>query len=678
MSIRILHRLQMLLSWFGLYAALFAVVVVLGNYIVSAQQVYRGPSLFYFYTFFLAAIWSRKWSSFLLILCLPLLPNMANQVAYIIHPRVPYFISYPGVDAVVGLFAGQLVNGIYKKQKLRAIFGLPPWPVGLTILVITISTGITIARNLWQSAARFDLLGFLSNLLRFKHMGLANNYLVLTDLIVYCGCVLLIICLLPTIKQSDKPNDVVFKPVVFGLVVSATWGMVQSMTGFGLPDFALHYRTDTIGYSAFGFQPDIHAFAGHMLIGTIGLFAYLLSDEREQTERWTRIILFACLISWVALILSKSRATFIFALLFTAFVLANVVFRQSDYKTKRRFIIVSLLGLILITLLSLTGNHWFNTAIDELMALEHINFQTLNRLSVYRLELFGIALKMFGTFPLMGVGPGNFLHVSSVPSYISPGGSENAHNYFLQTLAELGLAGAVGFTLVFTVPFFANKNRRALTAVSVAIIAIFLGNIYSHPLIIRDNLLFVGVFVALLYAQSSMTTIPVVSEQRPRSVNLTATIILFSVLGFCCFAYLEVVRSFSTTSFINGAECFKETDQTNDGWMSGRLTIDLPVDASSLRVLIDQNQPDAVSHPLGATLLVIDETEHILIKKTYLDLSENVFSMELTLPDASNKTRQGSIRANLLLSRCFAESNFALSDDTKRRGLHIKQILIER
>ena len=50
MPIKILHRVQMLLSWFGLAAALFAVVVLLGNYIVSARQIYRGPSLFYFYT----------------------------------------------------------------------------------------------------------------------------------------------------------------------------------------------------------------------------------------------------------------------------------------------------------------------------------------------------------------------------------------------------------------------------------------------------------------------------------------------------------------------------------------------------------------------------------------------------------------------------------------------------
>ncbi len=679
MPVNILFRLQRCLSWFGLIAGLFAVLVVLGSYLVSAQQVYRGPSLFYFYTFLLLAIWSRKWSTFLLILMLPLLPNLATQAEFILHPRVKYFIAYPGVDAVVGLFAGQLVRTIYKKEDLRQWLVLPPWPVGLTIFVITVSTGITISRNLWLGASVFYVPGFLNNLFRFKHMGVGNDYLVLADLIVYCAATLLIICLLTTLKASRQKDDAVFTPVVIGLMLSAAWGIFQAMTGFGLPVYALQYRTDSIGHSAFGFEPDIHAFAGHMLIGAIGLFGYLFSTQRAQAKYWGRIILAACLSSWVALMLSKSRATFIFAILFTVFVIFNALLRQENQQIKRRIAVVSLVGVAMVAVLGLTGHLWFNVIIDEVIALKQINFQTLNRLSVYRLELFSTAINMFEAFPLMGVGQGNFLHLSSVPAYISSAGGENAHNYFLQTAAELGLAGVVGFVLIFALPWFTSKDRRALSAATFAIAAIFIGNIYSHPLIIRENLLFLAVFVALLYAHSRSTQPTEYVALRPRSNQLAATMVLLSASCFCYFAWVEVAQSFTSDPFLKGAECFKETDKTEDGWMRGSLTIQLPQSATGLSLLIDKSQPHVLDLPLSATLTLMDSDGHVVATTTYSALRDNDFSLSIALPEAQRSALAVADRvqpwhARVQLSRCFTESNFAQSDNPTRKGLHIKSV----
>jgi hypothetical protein len=152
---------------------------------------------------------------------LPLLPTLASQAEFILHPKVKFFIAYPGVDAVIGLFIGQAINSTYKKESLRTSFAAPPWPVGLTLMVIAISTGITIARNLGQSAATFYLPGFLNNLFRFKHMGIDNDYLALADVIVYSTAAWLMICLLPTIRRSNQKDDLIFKPILIGLFVSA-------------------------------------------------------------------------------------------------------------------------------------------------------------------------------------------------------------------------------------------------------------------------------------------------------------------------------------------------------------------------------------------------------------------------------------------------------------------------
>jgi hypothetical protein len=109
--------------------------------------------------------------------------------------------------------------------------------------------------------------------------------------------------------------------------------------------------------------------------------------------------------------------------------------------------------------------------------------------------------------------------------------------------------------------------------------------------------------------------------------------------------------------------------------MGGALTIDLPANAQRLRIIVDKNQPDAVADPLSAELTVIDSNQQVLIKNTYLGLNENDFSFEVVLDKLL--TYQGALQANLIVSRCFTESNFALSDDSKKRGLHIKQIIIE-
>jgi len=505
-------------------------------------------------------------------------------------------------------------------------------------------------------------------------MSLGNDYLVLGDLIVYASSALLITCISPIISQAVDKDDVVFKPVIFSLLLSALWALLQAITGFGLPWYVLEYRTDSIGHGALGFQPDIHAFAQQMLIGAVGLFGYMLNKPVERQRNWTRIVSITCLLSWVALVLSKSRANFVFAVLFTLGILVHAVFRQKSKTTQRIFIIAFIVGIGLIGLLYVSGNLWFDVIIDEILALQQINFQTLNRLSVYRLELFAIALKMLAAFPFMGVGQGNFLPLSSVPSHISAAGYENAHNYFLQTAAELGLAGLIGFTLVFTVPYVVSKDRRTLTPAFLAVIAIFMGNIYSHPLLIRENLFLLAVFVALLYSQATeIRFAPPPAKSQTLSVFVNASVLL-SIFCFCYLALHEVAQSFTRSPFVKGSQCFKVNDKLDDGWMSGSLIIKIPLNAKLLRIIVDKNQPDAIAYPLSAVLTITDDHRRELIKNNYPRLNENDFSLEIALDSVS--MHQDTLQANLVLSRCFTESNFALSDDSKKRGLHIKQIII--
>lgn len=679
---KIITKIQTFLSWFALVVPLLAVAIVIGSYFVSASQPYRGPTLFYFYVALSTALISRKWSTYLLILALPLLPGLPTQAEYIFHPAVKYFVAYPGIDMIAGLFIGQCARSFYLKQSLNSWLKPPPWPFGLALLIITLSTGITISRNLWQSASWFSLSGVVNNIFRFKHMGRGNDFLPFTDLLVYSFAVLLIICVLQTIKDSDNKDDVVFKPVIVGLIISACWGIFQAFTAFGLPNSAAEYRANTLGFSAFGFQPDIHAFAGHMLLGAVGLTGYFLISRPSQI--WKYIVFIACAMSWLAVFLSKSRASLVFAVIFVAMV-SLIIAKQKKINLVNRYVILTILTVgVLIGWLSLNEKFWIMDAIREIQAADLTSFDTLSRLSVYRLEIFLSALRMFSHYPLMGVGQGNFFHLSSLLDFagspwVTQTGGENAHNYFLQTLAELGVVGIGGFLIVFLWPVRQAKQLKTIVPAIIAILSIFLGNLYSHSLIIRENLFLLAVFVAVLYAWVKpylQENVKLIGGEKNFYSSKTSKYFLFGIAILTIFfSWKEVVTSPGKPPFEYGSECYRGSSSLDPGWTDGLFITVMPSASTGIKLFIDQNQPDSKSHPLSLSLSIIDSTGKVLVKSEILAESDDQFAIEALLPDNFKLAGEES-RAVLRLSRCFTPSNFGIKDDSRKFGVHLKKIQI--
>jgi uncharacterized membrane protein SirB2 len=113
-----------------------------------------------------------------------------------------------------------------------------------------------------------------------------------------------------------------------------------------------------------------------------------------------------------------------------------------------------------------------------------------------RLEMARIALRIVATHPIFGVGAGQFYAMSGEYLAASPLRAyytqENAHNNFLQVLAEFGLAGllAAGWLAVVVIVRWTNANRalatqdrplfHTLTAANIAFVATML---LGHPLL---------------------------------------------------------------------------------------------------------------------------------------------------------------------------------------------------
>ena len=559
MLIKKFKRIQDFFSCFAIFVMGISLFAVLLNYVYWHFQSVRGPSLVYFYASLLIALLSRRFAIVMIIFFMPLLPTLHIQMEPIFQPAVKYFIAYPGLDAIAGFCLGIFLNHIYRYRSFRITLDQIPWPFGFFLLVLTISTTLAISRNLWVSGIHFSITDLFNNILNFKLMDRVNSFMPLANLIVYALAVMFAVVLLNILKYEKNKNDLVFKPLIFSVIVAACWGIYQSQTAFGLSDLTRNYRLENFGFGAEGFQPDIHAFAGHMLIGAVGLFFYAASVQSKHTQY---LIVVAVALSWIALILSKSRASFVFAVIAAILFLIFFVKSKNISSLKKIFLPAALIITVTISAFIVSYFWWIADLLSSFKTPTVWDFEALNLLSRWRLEFHRAALLMFEAYPLMGVGEGNFFRLSSVidfsqSSWMVTNGRNHAHNYFLQVLAETGLIGLISYALIFIWPVLHVKDKKELAPVGLAILSVFLGNIYSHSLIIRENLFLLAILVALMYAQISNTTseklhLSYVGFVNNKKLLFITTLLLFILLTAI---YLEIKNSFYEFPFLYGSTC---------------------------------------------------------------------------------------------------------------------------
>ena len=249
-----------------------------------------------------------------------------------------------------------------------------------------------------------------------------------------------------------------------------------------------------------------------MLLGVIGLWGYFLVCKTTLERRW---VLAVTLISFVGLIASKSRASLVIALI--ALCIGGCVYLAHIRHRYFGIIVLTVLVSIATVFLSLWiylekgysigGMQWINELFIQLKTRDLTSLSDLTGIFGSRIEIWSAANNMFSAYPFMGVGQGEFYRLSSNISFsrsyfLERNGGENAHNYFLQTLAENGLVGIGVFTAIFLMPWLLTRNRRLLYPAAIAILSLFLGNIFAHAFLVRENLLICASLLGLLYSQA--------------------------------------------------------------------------------------------------------------------------------------------------------------------------------
>jgi O-antigen ligase len=624
------------------------------------------------------------------VFALPLLPTFAWQFqVYTGYGRIQD-TSSPGLDLVVGIMLGLIAQALASKTRLRDRFALP-WPAALVMLVLTASVAMAIARNLNQTTSPFALQGLLYNIVNMRSLGWHDDYRPLVDWAAYGVSFLLLAMFVPALKNMPDRNEVIFKPLIAGLVIAALVGWRQSTTGAGLSQSQLYFRPNEFGYMALGFQSDLHAFAGHMLLGALGLWGYLYYKKNT----WLRLFLLGTVIPfcWLMLFLSKSKATFAAGILGLIAISAIWLCRHTKY-IKHVVLGAFVCALLLPLSVLLFTETW--TALLT-FTLNKFNLPDLNALNLklsYRPEVYLAALRMFALFPFAGLGQSEFYRQSANYDlthsfFLSVDQSgENAHNYFLQTLAETGLLGIGAFILLLTYPLFRGSNKRALIPAAVALCAIFSGNLFAHSMLIRENLLLAACFVALIYATMKAEHVSLKVESMPYAPSSHRRLssmprllygwvkqpkaIMFSVMIVSVLMAKELYQSFKSRPFNSDLQCHEPRRVNYDGWTSGRHVFEVPVGARGMILDIVNAHPDSAKRPLEGSL-TLWYNRAVLLKQSFSFATTGPQHLEIYLPNETIATPD-DYQIELRLQRCFVPRDFGMNSDGRRLGVNVKSI----
>ena len=620
---------------------------------------------------------------------LPLIPNLTFQIlSYTGYGRILHQ-DMAGLDLLSGFICGALTNYfLLSRKKIRLV--MMPWPAGLLLLIITLSVVLAIARNLAQTSALPNYAALLYSLTHIRAIGWHDDYRPLVDWVAYGLALGFFSLLLPVLKTSTARDSLVFKPLIAGVLVAAVVGLIQNRFGHGLNPSQLQFRStqfshgyDLLGFTSVGFQPDIHAFAGHLMLGVVGLLGYLYYCQDKFTRYLIPLIVMP--LSFIAMLASKSKSSVALTVLFLIILSVLWLFRRSAH-------LIKVVGffLTMLVLLFLSG-YVFQDAWESVLTLlaKRLGFADLYAMNfsmAFRPEIYLAAFRMLAEVPLLGLGQGSFYHLSAIPSFSqSPFltetlNGENAHNYFIQLLAENGVLGFAFFALFVFYPLVKIKNKKQLIPALVALSAVCLGNLYAHSMLVRENFfIFIGL-VSLMYAWTlSEQALPAHATRAPRTTGptmpaATAWALSGLLVIVCLLALKEVRQSFAQSPFTFDYQCHKTTGLSQDNWTTGRFLATLPPDTQGVRITLQSLHPDSAQRPLGIQIMLINSGDKkTLASQRYDFKNSDMQPMKILLPTTASGDIQEK-QVMLVVDRCFIPKNFGMGGDQRRLGVRIKSI----
>ena len=331
---------------------------------------------------------------------------------------------------------------------------------------------------------------------------------------------------------------------------------------------------------------------------------------------------------------------------------------------------------------NLAGLQWVNELYTESQKMNWSSLSDLTGLFGSRLEIWSAALNMGGTFPLLGIGQGDFFRLSSIISFsrsyfLEHNGGENAHNYFLQTFTETGLVGIGIFLFIFLWPWFHAEKKGILIPAGVALASLMIGNIFGHAFLVRELLLIGAALMGLIYALSLHSKLPIHQQvhEHMRKRWLKIGLTLIAVL-----ALLEAISSFYRKPFGWGADCFVRQEISQDGWTSGLWEERMVPGQTQIRLEASPLRPNLIKKPVQGILEILvwepGKGKIPIAEQTLNWTSNQTQTFNLVIP-AQYQSIPQVITARLTLSSCYTPRNLGINTDERRLGLKVENVRID-
>jgi O-antigen ligase len=228
-----------------------------------------------------------------------------------------------------------------------------------------------------------------------------------------------------------------------------------------------------------------------------------------------------------------------------------------------------------------------------------------------RMALARAALAMTADYPWFGIGLGRFFELSRpythLPVYIV---NENAHNNFLQVLAELGITGLVLFVGVLGLALAgagraATRSEWAIFAGPIVFLVTCLG---GHPLLVAHAAYPFWMALGLASALSPIDGVP----RAARAATAVLVVALTATLPFRAAAALRTADLAGTSAGLSRWQ--REPDGSRYRWAGGRSTFHVPASARWVRLSLQHGSsgPDTIEVRI---LLNGREADRVLLRK---------------------------------------------------------------
>ena len=283
------------------------------------------------------------------------------------------------------------------------------------------------------------LLIFSSVISEYKFHSLKSSFFYIKNLFFIIAIYIIAINNKNFLKNFLK----LFISVYLFLIIDA---FIQIYFGFNIFGYELSKIENGRVSGAFGKELILGSYLTRNLFIVIGIYSLI--------NKGNKFIIFFILITSIIVLFTKERASF-FLLVFG--VMIYVIFSNNMSKKIKFFFTVTFVGLLL--LISLNINHIYSRMFIETKS----NLLSNNNIYFFpegHARHFITAYKIYEQNKIFGIGPNNFRKVCEKDEYKILGGcTTHPHNFYIQILAEVGIAGLI-FIIIFFITILTNLFKN--------------------------------------------------------------------------------------------------------------------------------------------------------------------------------------------------------------------------